>query len=305
MKKTFINGKNRGVRPCKRKFRGNQYSDRSRSNSSISSQISNNSFSTAYDKKVSYEIINFSSVFQSLILLVVCKKCGGNISVKKCLNQGLGFKIKVECVKCKDRYINSCATSMNTKNTVYDINSRFIFVMQYLGVGYVGLRTFCGLMDLPNPLVRRSYDNIIKKIRNASKKVCDLSLKKAVSEEIAHYDNRESIVVSGDGSWRKRGFQSLHGVSSLIGNFSGKVLDIIIKSSYCAAYILWENKIGTEKYIEWLENHEAERQKNHEGSSGKMEVDGILEMFSRSEELHKIKYKYYVGDGDSKIFKIF
>ncbi|XP_067208399.1 uncharacterized protein [Linepithema humile] len=34
-----------------------------------------------------------------------------------------------------------------------------------------------------------------------------------------------------------------------------------------------------------------------------MEVDAIVEMFSRSEELHGIKYSNYIGDGDSKTFK--
>lgn len=34
-----------------------------------------------------------------------------------------------------------------------------------------------------------------------------------------------------------------------------------------------------------------------------MEVHGILEMFSRAEDLHNAKYKKYIGDGDTKTFK--
>lgn len=34
-----------------------------------------------------------------------------------------------------------------------------------------------------------------------------------------------------------------------------------------------------------------------------MEVDGIIEMFQRSVELHDVKYANYIGDGDSKTFK--
>jgi len=34
-----------------------------------------------------------------------------------------------------------------------------------------------------------------------------------------------------------------------------------------------------------------------------MEVDGAVEMFARSQELHGLKYSNYVGDGDSKTFK--
>ena len=57
------------------------------------------------------------------------------------------------------------------------------------------------------------------------------------------------------------------------------------------------------EYEEWIENHASECQANHEGSSDKIKVGAIIEMFMRSEELHKVKYRYYVGDGDSKTFK--
>lgn len=32
-------------------------------------------------------------------------------------------------------------------------------------------------------------------------------------------------------------------------------------------------------------------------------IDAIIEVFHRSESLHKIKYTQYIGDGDSKTFK--
>ncbi|XP_066584404.1 uncharacterized protein [Prorops nasuta] len=34
-----------------------------------------------------------------------------------------------------------------------------------------------------------------------------------------------------------------------------------------------------------------------------MEVDGVIEMFQRSVNLHNVKYANYIGDGDSKTFK--
>ena len=36
---------------------------------------------------------------------------------------------------------------------------------------------------------------------------------------------------------------------------------------------------------------------------GKMEVDAVVEMFKRSEDLHGLKYCQYIGDGNSKTFK--
>ena len=45
------------------------------------------------------------------------------------------------------------------------------------------------------------------------------------------------------------------------------------------------------------------RSNNHEGSSGKMEVSSITEMFLRSEVKYGVKYGNYIGDGDPKAFK--
>ena len=52
----------------------------------------------------------------------------------------------------------------------------------------------------------------------------------------------------------------------------------------------------------WYESHSKDCTENHSGSAGKMEVDGITEMFKRSEEKYGVKYCSYVGDGDSKTF---
>lgn len=60
--------------------------------------------------------------------------------------------------------------------------------------------------------------------------------------------------------------------------------------------------MGSEEYEDWYEQHEELCTKNHEGSAGKMEVDAIIDMFERSEEIHGVKYLNYIGDGDSKTF---
>ena len=41
---------------------------------------------------------------------------------------------------------------------------------------------------------------------------------------------------------------------------------------------------------------------NHSDSAGKMESDGMVEIFKRSEEKNNAKYAFYIGDGDSKSF---
>lgn len=162
-------------------------------------------------------------------------------------------------------------------------------------------------MDLPPPVEQSSYDKIVSNIHAASSTVCQLSCMKAVKEEqqLTTEKNLDSnkLTVSGDGTWKKRGFTSLFGVSTLIGWLSGKVLDIYVKSSFCKSCEYWASKINTAEYEEWKMEHEETCSINHEGSAGKMEVESMKEMFSRSVERYNVMYTNYIGDGDSKTYR--
>ena len=51
-----------------------------------------------------------------------------------------------------------------------------------------------------------------------------------------------------------------------------------------------------------MDSHKEECSTNHERSSDKMEVDGIVEIFKRPENLHGVKYLSYIGYGDNKTY---
>lgn len=108
--------------------------------------------------------------------------------------------------------------------------------------------------------------------------------------------------VSGDGSWKKCGFTSLFGVTSLIAYYSGKVIDLIVKSAYCHSCALKKKTLDDDEFEEWYKDHKNSCSSNHGGSAGKMHVDSIVEMFLRSYEKFGVKYTNYIGDGDSKTF---
>jgi len=57
----------------------------------------------------------------------------------------------------------------------------------------------------------------------------------------------------------------------------------------------WAGKEHDLEYEVWYDEHKSHCTANHEGSAGKMEVDGVLEMFQRSVELHNVYYKYYIA----------
>ena len=139
--------------------------------------------------------------------------------------------------------------------------------MRLLGVAGEGINVFCNIMDIYTGLSQGSYNKIVKHINAATKSSFQFFSQKAVKEEIEknveHGREEKNSKVSGDGTWKKRGFKSLYGVTTLIGYFSGKVIDLVVRSSYCQGCISWKNKTYTEEYSKWFEYHKEECMKNY------------------------------------------
>jgi len=254
------------------------------------------------DNTFGYRLVNFATLMSAISAYVVCKVCGSEVKFYETSKRGLGFKVVISCSQCESKDIPASPFIRNG----YEINRRFTFVMRLLGIGLHGMKKFCGFMDMPAPIFHSFYDSIVDTISIATKSVAEVSMRKAAKEEKEKSIEKgqlQGITVSGDGSWRKRGFSSLYGMVSLIGLHTGKVIDIIVKSKYCKSCEYWKSNTDTAEYEEWQEAHAESCQSNHLGSSGKMEVDGVIEMFQRSVESRDVKYAYYIGDGDSKTFK--
>lgn len=86
------------------------------------------------------------------------------------------------------------------------------------------------------------------------------------------------------------GYRSLNGAVTAIGSNTGKVLDVKVISKHCRCKQRLQNI------------HLANCVANYEGSSGGMEVAGVLDMFRSSVSQYNIRYKHYLGDGDSSAF---
>lgn len=295
----------RSGRPRKRHFHGNQYTE---NDEDVQPSASSKKLSSAASEDIhynimhGYKIIEFFTVFTALSELVLCRECKQRVKFEEAGNRGLGFKIVLLC-RCGRRDIISGPFI----NNGFEVNRRIVLVMRLLGVAREGINIFCNFMDMCDGLSETAYNNIIIHLYTATQSVFQSCCKKAVEEEKKENEKQgrpiSNLKVSGDGSWKKRGFKSLYGVTTLIGYYSGKVIDLIVKSSYCAACNSWKNRKNTEEYDAWYEEHQPECQENHQGSAGAMEVESIKEMFLRSEELFGVKYGNYIGDGDSKTFK--
>lgn len=288
---------------CIKSFQGNQHSaetDTEFVSTSAEKLKDNSEFEVNHDPGFKYVLICFTLVFGALESALKCKLCNGDVKFLKNSLRGLGFKLCIKC-SCREVMIDSCPMIKNA----YEINRRFTYVMRLLGVGQAGINLFCSLMDI-NIFHKSLYYQVMEQIKIAVKSVTDLVFKKAVKEENeknVKKGNRENhLSVSGDGSWAKRGFSSLLGIVSLIGKFSNKILDVIVKSSVCKGcqFLATKDPIEAESLYE---EHEPDCTANHQGSAGKMEVDGVLEMFKHSEERYGVKYAQYIGDGDCKTHK--
>ncbi|KYM97486.1 hypothetical protein ALC62_11778, partial [Cyphomyrmex costatus] len=268
---------------------------------------------------IQYAIIDFCLVFSTLANFVKCSNvvnedgneilCNGKVEFQQCSKLGLGFKIMVKCEKCNPKYISSS----DKIGQAYTINRRFIFVMRVLGLGLAGCNKFCGLMDICSSFLNQSsYDFYITKIHECISTVGEKLLSLAAEEEKNiscaenNIENTTNATVSGDGTWKRRGFASLYGVATLIGYYSGKVLDLFVKSSYCKSCETWKRKLNTAEYEDWYNDHieNDECMANHQGAAGNMEVTSIVEMFKRSFEKHGLRYSNYIGDGDSKTYSV-
>ncbi|XP_018315739.1 uncharacterized protein [Mycetomoellerius zeteki] len=274
------------------------------STSASAKKLKTSSVIVPIDASHGYRIINFLTLFSTLSDMIKCKSCDGDISFKEGSIRGLGFKLVITCDKCEPRYINCCPLI----NHAYEINRRFVFAMRLLGVGYEGAKKFCGIMDLPNIFSKKVYYEILTNIYCATKTMADIIFSEAVVEEKRLTTNAKGtepagLTISGDGTWMKRGFSSLHGVVTLIGHYSGQVIDVNIKSLYCKQCEYSSQNLDTEEYETWEESHRNKCSIDHKESTEKMEVDGAIEMFARSEDLHGVKYLSYIDHGDNKMFK--
>ncbi|KAK0057387.1 hypothetical protein Bpfe_013194 [Biomphalaria pfeifferi] len=61
--------------------------------------------------------------------------------------------------------------------------------------------------------------------------------------------------------------------------------------------------ISNEQFVAWLKLHKPLCNINHTGSSGCMEQQAALNMFSRSVETFGLRYRTSVSDGDSNTIK--
>lgn len=293
----------------KKRFSGNRYTSvkNTDKNSTAAKKIDNNDpiFDVTVFPSAMYLFVHWS-LFLTLQNNVVCKNCLKDVEFGINNIKGVGFSLDVQCSCEKNLHIPSSPKI----SSGYEINRRLVYVLRLLGVGYNGFLNFCGLLDIScTGLSISGYYDCMKHILAAVTDITKLVFAKAAKEE--QEKNKEKalpedrLTVSGDGSWPKRGFSALLGIVSLIGKYSNKIIDVIVKSKICQACKTSNFPKDSPEFDAWFVEHckKGQCKADHKGSAGLMEVEGVKELFERSIEQYDVKYEYYIGDGDTKTFK--
>ena len=104
-------------------------------------------------------------------------------------------------------------------------------------------------------------------------------------------------VVSSDGSWQKRGYDSLNGIVTIIQNDVGKCIDFRVHSKKCNACTNWQKHKGTLEYDKFVAEHECPI--NHQGflQLDQWNTNGVVDCFKSSVKNRKLRYVQLIGDG--------
>ncbi|GFS64563.1 uncharacterized protein TNCV_4137771 [Trichonephila clavipes] len=218
-----------GKRPKKRKFTGNMHTrckavhsvDESLNSSASGKKIHLQDFDSSFidhdDGFDGYRVFDKTIIFTNIQNFTSCKKCGGDIKLSEKCVRGLSSVFSIECKNCKDLCSFRNSKMLGKRKNIPEINRRFVYAMRTIGQGHAAMTTFCGVIDFPLPVAEKSNNNIINKLQLCSKEVAEASMQSAALEEVT-LTNSSDIIISGDGTWKTRGYSSRVGVCAVIGD---------------------------------------------------------------------------------------
>ena len=230
--------------------------------------------------------------------------CTGNVKYYNDFSskQGLSCKLKFSCRDYTSKKVIKASTGKNP----FEVNMRPIIALRENGKGYAGLESVCGYMNLVPPMNVNSFNKSMGDIISSYKQCAEDKMNSA-AENVRQMNNEITvdnetivdIVVSSDGTWQKRGHDSLNGVVTIIRNDVRQCIDYrVLSTKKCNACSKWETKKDAVEFEKFISEHECSI--NHRGSAGSVEAKGVVECFQLSVENRKLQYTKFIGDGDSK-----
>jgi len=265
-----------------------------------------------------YKLQDFSLLNECLKKSSICSSCKSAKSNLEIFQEntgrnGLAESLFIFCSNCRSKTQFSTSKKMLGRPGCFEVNRRSVLASQ----SRQKLANFCTTMNLPPPILSKPYSAHLKEMHlcylteahNKMKDAAKRLLIKTEHEEphkVIENENGNRIAevsVTVDGTWQKRGHKSKHGVVFILSVQTGEILDFEVFSHYCHACVAHEEMDKDSiQYKAWAASHTKECQINHHGSSGEMETEGAIRMFSRSVQSRNLKYTQFVGDGDSSCY---
>ena len=264
-----------------------------------------------------YVLVSKSSI-KTLLASFSCPQCGQKmLRIRENITDldGCNMNFEIICLSdaCEADIIQKWRTSETVSDRRYaDINLRMILAMRNVGAGFSGIQEFCRVMGMPC-MHRSTFDRHKERLEASAQKAADRIQRKAGEIVRQEYMKKDpslkehdviDISVSYDATWQKaRGFNSKHGVGTVIDLETGVVLDTETMSKYCHSCALVDGKYPdkeSQEYNDWFSKHEPNCDINHVGSSGAMEKMAAEAIWRRSVEKHGLQYTTVLSDGDTK-----
>lgn len=221
--------------------------------------------------------------------------------------------LSVQCSACHEESPLETSFLVTQRGKCEDVNRRMVYHSIETGGGFESLVTFCSIMNMPC-LSKTAYyqhvETIMTALEGEAKDEMRAAGQRLRTLILNESDDKESestldVAVSFDGTWAKRGFTSLTGVVFVLSVETGEVLDCHVLSKSCKTCVQKKSSCKSdEEFASWQIEHVAAGSCdiNFDGSSPAMEAEGAKVLWDRSLELHNIRYKWMVCDGDSKAF---
>ncbi|KFM59404.1 hypothetical protein X975_13527, partial [Stegodyphus mimosarum] len=183
-----------------------------------------------------------------------------------------------------------------------------------IGRGHSAMEQFSMSIGMKT-MDRKTFDKcvvqLVKESKSIKEKVFELSRKAVREQHEILYPSKigEDIIdigVSFDGTWHKRGHNSLYCIGCVIDILTGLVIDFVIISKYCHHCKITAHDLGVDsaEYAVWFDSHKTSSmcEKNYDRSSTSMEVYAAEILWKRSIEKCRMRYTVILSDGDAKSF---
>ncbi|OXA41867.1 Glyoxylate reductase/hydroxypyruvate reductase [Folsomia candida] len=224
-------------------------------------------------------------------------KCPGELYFEKETRTGMRSTFVAKCKQCNEVFV----LDSDTGNKTTHVTHAAIWATNSTGMGYTALEHFLACLDVPCMASKTYYKHEARFMEDLEIAWKDLLVENGKKErEMAvtlgqvDSDGVAWTVVYADGQWSQRCYnqngKAKTGSAVIIGALTMLPLFVGVRNSYC---LICSRNNG--------QSHEK-CYKNWGGSPQAMEADLIREGFEQSIEVHQLRFKKLIGDGDSSVF---